>query len=251
MTYFLKVCDVYITTDPWRNNNVNIATSFWRNNYVVVALSSSHITFFQKWDHTKTFDACNWILIFQQNLLKNYPWQINWPPWLLTVSSQWAHRELTVTKMITASRAWAVTWAVIELWPRRDWAVTYPWLSCDLAVTELWPLLAVTEPWSLGLGAVTTVVTVSSRWAHGEHLFSHGYTYVGGFTALRLTYTWLCRHTRLSGLTCVPLILTIYIEYRFDHFFFQNSCILTSNLQKLFPYLRLLKCGRDDNLHIQ
>ena len=30
--------------------------------------------------------------------------------------------------------------AVIELWPsrdRRDWAVTSPWLSCDLAVTEL------------------------------------------------------------------------------------------------------------------
>ena len=30
-----------------------------------------------------------------------------------------AHRELTVTKMVTASR----DWAVIELWPIRDWAV--------------------------------------------------------------------------------------------------------------------------------
>ena len=39
-----------------------------------------------------------------------------------------------------------------------------PWLSCDLAVTELWPLLAVTEPWSLGPGAMTTVLTVSSPW---------------------------------------------------------------------------------------
>ena len=43
-----------------------------------------------------------------------------------------AHRDLTVTKMVTASRDWAVTWAVIELWPRRDWAVTSP--SRDWAV---------------------------------------------------------------------------------------------------------------------
>ena len=71
-----------------------------------------------------------------------FPWEKNWPPWLLTVSSPWVHGELTVTKMVTASRDWAMTWAVIELWPRRDrrdWAVTSPWLSCDLAVTELWP----------------------------------------------------------------------------------------------------------------
>ena len=45
--------------------------------------------------------------------------------------SRWAHQELTVTKMVTASRDWAVTWAVIELWPSRDWAV--------IAVIELWP----------------------------------------------------------------------------------------------------------------
>ena len=56
--------------------------------------------------------------------------------------------------------------------------MTELWLSCDLAVTELWPLLAVTEPWSLSPGAVTTVVTVSSRWpfifswAGITHLFS-------------------------------------------------------------------------------
>ena len=45
-------------------------------------------------------------------------------------------------------------------------------------MTELWPSLAVTEPWSLGPGAVTIVVTVSSRWAHRENtvtnIFSHG-----------------------------------------------------------------------------
>ena len=78
-----------------------------------------------------------------------------------------AHGELTVTKMVTASH----DWAMIELWPSRDWAVIIlkmPWLSCDLAVTERWPLLAVTEPWSLAPGAVITVVTVSSPRAHHE-----------------------------------------------------------------------------------
>ena len=63
-----------------------------------------------------------------------------------------AHRVLTVTKMVPASHDWAVTWAVIELWPSRDWAVIIlkmPWLSYDLAVTELWPSRdwAVTSPW--------------------------------------------------------------------------------------------------------
>ena len=74
----------------------------------------------------------------------------------LTVSWRWVHGELSVT---TASRDWAVTWAMIELWPSRDWAV--------IAV-------AVTEQWSSGSGAVTTVVTVSSPWAHGGQFFSHG-----------------------------------------------------------------------------
>ena len=113
-------------------------------------------------------------------------------PWAhseLTVSSQWTHRELAVTKMVTASRDWAMTWAVIELWPSRDWAVIILrmlWLSCDLAVTELWPSRdwAVTSPWLscdlsyhwamiIGPGAVTTVVTVSSRWAHSSP-WAHG-----------------------------------------------------------------------------
>ena len=77
-----------------------------------------------------------------------------WPsPMRKKLATMTAHCELTVTKMVTASCDWAVTWAVIELWPNRDWVVIIlkmPWLSCDLAVTELWPLLAVTEPWSLG-----------------------------------------------------------------------------------------------------
>ena len=60
----------------------------------------------------------------------------------LTVSSRWVHGEHTVTKMVTASRDWAVTWVVIELWPSRDWtviAVIELWPRRDLAVTELWP----------------------------------------------------------------------------------------------------------------
>ena len=79
-----------------------------------------------------------------------------------------AHRELTMS-----------SW-----WPKWSQpAMTEPWLSSDLAMTELWsywrcrdwavtvravtspwPLLAMTKPWSLGPGAVTTVVTVSSPW---------------------------------------------------------------------------------------
>ena len=67
-----------------------------------------------------------------------------------------AHRELTVTKMVTASR----DWAVIELWPSRDWVVVIlmmPWLSCDLTVTELWLRRdwAVTSPsrdWAVIIG---------------------------------------------------------------------------------------------------
>ena len=83
-----------------------------------------------------------------------------WDPMRKRLANVTAHRELTVTKIVTASR----DWAVIELWPSHDWAVIIlkmPWLSCDLAVTELWPLLAVTEQWSLGPGAMTTV---SSPW---------------------------------------------------------------------------------------
>ena len=55
-------------------------------------------------------------------------------PWEKKMATVTAYRQLTVTKMVTASRDWAVIelWlsrdhtedAVIELWPRRDWAVT-------------------------------------------------------------------------------------------------------------------------------
>ena len=66
------------------------------------------------------------------------PSEKKWPPWLLTVSSRWVDGQLTVNKMVTASRDWAVTRAVIELWPSRDWAVIAVielWLSSDWDVT--------------------------------------------------------------------------------------------------------------------
>ena len=61
--------------------------------------------------------------------------------------SRWAHGEFTVNSLWPKWSQPAVTWAVIELWlsrdhrdwavtelwPSRDWAVTSPWLSCDLA----------------------------------------------------------------------------------------------------------------------
>ena len=80
-----------------------------------------------------------------------------------------AHRELTVTKMVTASRDWAVTWAVIELWPSRDWAVIKLKMltaSCDLAVTELWPSRdwAVTSPW-LSCDLAVTELWPRRDWA--------------------------------------------------------------------------------------
>ena len=123
------------------------------------------------------------------DLIEDNPWEKSWPPWLLTVSSQWAQRELTVSSrwpkwsQPAVTEPWPGPWltcdlAVTEPWSYgryRDWALTSPWLSCDLAVTELWPRRdwAVTSPsrdWAviIGPGAVTTVVTVSSRWAHSE-----------------------------------------------------------------------------------
>ena len=143
----------------------------------------------------------------------------NWPPWLLTMSSQWTHCELTVTKMVTASRDWAMTWAVIELWPSRDWAVIILrmlWLSCDLAVTELWPSRdwAVTSPWlscdlsydwavTIGPGAVTTVVTVSSRW---QFFFLMGWYLEANFHQWFMLWTVWNRPMGPRVIRCTPSI---------------------------------------------
>ena len=61
--------------------------------------------------------ALYWGLVKMASHLANNPWEKNWPLWLRTVSSQWPK--------------WSQP-AVTELWPG-------PWLSCDLAVIELWP----------------------------------------------------------------------------------------------------------------
>ena len=91
-----------------------------------------------------------------------------------------AHGEVTVSSRWPK---WSQS-AVTEPWPGPwlscDLAVIIlkmPWLSCDLTVTELWPRRdwAKTSPsrdWAVIIwpGAVTTVVTVSSR----RQFFSHG-----------------------------------------------------------------------------
>ena len=116
------------------------------------------------------------------------PWDKNWPSWLLMVSSRWPKwSQPAVTE------PWPGPWlscglAVTEPWSYwrcRDWAVTELWLRCDLAMTEMWPRrdLAVTSPsrdWAVITGPRSRdhhghrEPTVSSRWAHGDHLFSHG-----------------------------------------------------------------------------
>ena len=100
-----------------------------------------------------------------------YPWEKNWPPWLLTVSSPWARGELTVSSrwpkwsQPAVTEPWPWPWLSCDLavtepwsyWRCRDWAVTSPWLCCDLAATELWPRRdwAVTSPsrdWAVIIG---------------------------------------------------------------------------------------------------
>ena len=147
----------------WHQNNV--ATSFWLHNDVIIASRAPWVKYSRSFGtlqvrsynktsywtltlgHVSISNKTSYYKISQSfkalKFVNNNPWEKNWPPWLLTVSSRWIHGELTVTKMVTASRDWAATWAVIELWPSRDWAV--------IAVTELWPSRdwAVTSPWLL------------------------------------------------------------------------------------------------------
>ena len=121
------------------------------------------------------------------------------------MSSQWAHREFTVSSrwpkwsQPAVAEPWPGPWLSYDLavtkswsyWRCRDWAVTSPWLSCDLAVTELWPR----RDWAvtslsrdcaviIGPGAVTFVVTVSSRCAHSE---------LTGSSRWHLFFSWVDR----------------------------------------------------------
>ena len=142
-------------------------------------------------EHVKQYMWNQWKLFEKVTIIQNFDllwgpkWLKNWDlrPILYTpmrkkLATMTAHGELTVTKMVTASCDWVVTWAVIELWPSRNWAVIIlkmPWLSCDLAVTELWPSRdwSVTSPsrdWAVIIGPRSRdcrghcELTVSSRW---------------------------------------------------------------------------------------
>ena len=179
----------------WHQNNV--ATSFWLHNDVIIASRARWVQYSRSFGtlqvrsynnktsywtltlgHVSISNKTSYYKISQSfkalKFVNNNPWEKNWSPWLLTVSSRWIHGELTVTKMVTASRDWAATWAVIELWPSRDWAVialtelwpsrdwavTSPWLSCDLASPWLSRDHWAPEPWP--------------PWAHSDNFFSHG-----------------------------------------------------------------------------
>ena len=94
--------------------------------------------------HCHSFIASIIPQVFRKNLVKITS---NIPSHEKKLATVTAHCELTVS-------SWWPKWsqpAVTEPWPSHDWAVIIlkmPWLSCDcqncdLAVTELWPLLAV------------------------------------------------------------------------------------------------------------
>ena len=71
--------------------------------------------------------------------------------------SQWAHCDQN-----GHSQPWPGPWLSCDL---AVIILKMLWLSCDLAVNELWPLLAVTEPWSLGPDPWPP-------WAHRDNFFS-------------------------------------------------------------------------------
>ena len=77
------------------------------------------------------------------------------------------------------------------MWPCRDWAVTSP--SRDWAVI-------------IGPGAVTTVVTVSSRWAHCE-------------LTVTIFFSWACMHA------CIHTYIYIYYSI-----YYSNSAVSKSLL---------------------
>ena len=147
---------------------------------------------------------------------------------LVTVT---AHSELTVStrwpkwSQPAVTEPWPGPWLSYDLavtepwsyWRCRDWAVTSPWLSCDLAVTELWPRRdwAGTSPsrdWAVIIGprAVTTVVTVSSRW----QFFSHGdfYDFAVNERCIIIAMCNLARNLS-SLILCHPLTTNGYIDH--------------------------------------
>ena len=153
-------------------------------------LSFNHISYGCSWNPAFGQSGQYWVQVVRNSGLQS--------PMRKKLATVTANRELTVSSrwpkwsQPAVTEPWPGPWLSCDLavtepwsyWRCRDWAVTSPWLSCDLAVTELWPRRdwAVTSPsLIIGPGAVATVVTLSSWWAHSEltvssrwQFFSHG-----------------------------------------------------------------------------
>ena len=84
----------------------------------------------------------------------NHPWEKNWPPWLLTVSSRWpkwsqpAVNEPCLRPWLSCDLAVTEPWSY---WRCCDWAVTSPWLSCDLASRD-WAVTSPNRDWAVIIG---------------------------------------------------------------------------------------------------
>ena len=119
-----------------------------------------HIFMLIRYSHENKIDHCDCSPWAHSELTVSSPWP-KWSQPAVTkpLPGPWLSCDLAV---IILRMPWlSCNLAVTELWPSRNWAVTSPWLSCDLSYN--WAVI-------IGPGAVTTMVTVSSRW----RFFSHG-----------------------------------------------------------------------------
>ena len=117
-----------------------------------------HIFMLIRYSHENKIDHCDCSPWAHSELTVSSPWP-KWSQPAVTkpLPGPWLSCDLAV---IILRMPWlSCNLAVTELWPSRNWAVTSPWLSCDLSYN--WAVI-------IGPGAVTTMVRVSSRWAHSE-----------------------------------------------------------------------------------
>ena len=123
-------------------------------------------------------------------LTNRFPWEKNWPPWLLTVSSPWAHGDQNGHSQPWLSRDLGrrCDLPVTELWPSRDWAVTSPnhdWAVIigprshdhrghrELTVSSRWPFIFswAASNYSLPRGLIPIQI-YTQTWITGDNLWS-------------------------------------------------------------------------------